>query len=442
METMSIVISVTLFIISFMFFRRGLTNPVILFFAIWCAVCVFSVYENTFVHGSATAYLLINIMLICFFCGSLFYFFPPTKKKVWVDSLESNPEEQLEHISFGVVYVLLIIYIVLSAVDSFILIKNLFSGTQLWVMRGWRMATYGVDSNPIVDRQSFIEVVFREVVLYPFQNIVAPMAAYLFFEKKLRIKYHWFFLLTIICLLLTVISTGGSRNTIVYYFGCFLLAFLFSSKRDVPEQKKTKRQSGRFFGIIAIVAIGFAFIVAVTSARTSISLGTSISSYLGIPPTLLGIHLQTIQSIPHTRGILTAFGLLTYPIRFLQQVGLTTLVPKSYDNAYQAMLEAQRYIVVNSAGLNRNAYVTPIYYFMIDGGIPFLVVASTIFGVATGRFSRNFFESITITSFVYYAIIMQAILFSFVQVPTVQPSFVFSLILAWLILNKQKIRIQ
>ncbi|EKS53258.1 hypothetical protein LRHMDP2_509 [Lacticaseibacillus rhamnosus LRHMDP2] len=68
--------------------------------------------------------------------------------------------------------------------------------------------------------------------------------------------------------------------------------------------------------------------------------------------------------------------------------------------------------------------------------MPFLIFASLFFGIVFGRFSRHFFKSITIKKFVYYSLIMQAILFSFVQVPSVQPSFVFSILLTWILLRE------
>ncbi|MDP4467182.1 O-antigen ligase [Lacticaseibacillus paracasei] len=437
MGLMSVIFSAALLIMSAVFYKRGLTHPVVCFFFVWLMVCIFSVFQNTIYHPSEQTYELIIIMLLFFFVGSLATFLPQIR---WsAEDLEVHHDVNKDDVAFGLLYVLLIAYILVSLVDSLIIVRNFMEGTQLWVMRGWRMATYGVDSNPVVDRQSFIEVFIRAVVLYPFQNMIAPLAAYLYFHSELRRKHRTFLVLAIVSLVLTVIATGGSRNTIVYFVACFVLYYLLSRNKSKKTQSARKPRSiWRTVGIIGVLAAGVFVILAVTNARTTLSLEANIVSYIGISPTLLSLHLPQIYVSRHTYGLLTFFGFVTYPFRLLQQVGLDSFVPRAYTDAFQQMLNAQQFISVNSSELVRNAYVTPIYYFLIDGGTPFLVFMSLLFGAVLGQFSRAFFRGFTLRSFVYYALIMQAILFSFIQVPTVQPSFVFSMLYAWILLRPRR----
>lgn len=436
MSMLSVFISAILLFLSILINKKGPLHPTVLFFIIWMAVCSASAFQITMYQASSESYKLIIIMLVCFFVGSLSYLMPS------FSSARAPENEKISdnfNLYLGPIYFLLIVYILFSTIDSLIIVKNYLGGTQLWEMRSWRMSTYGVDSNPLIDRQSFLEVVLRAVVLYPFQNLVAPLAAFMFFNKKMRNKHKMFFVLAVICLLITVVATGGSRNTIVYYFGCFILCFILYAGKTGHEVKKKQSKFGRFLGLIVIVGAGSWLVLAVTNARTNISFGTTISSYLGVSPTLLSLQLPQIQQSAHTFGLMSVFGLITYPVRFLQQIGLGAIVPSAYDLAYQQVLNAQQFLVVNSSGLNRNAYVTPIYYFMIDGGIFFVIIGSLIFGFILGRFSKRFFSNMTLKNFIYYAVIMQAIVFSFVQVPTVQPSFVFSLILTWILVRPRQV---
>ena len=441
MGLFSVFIGLFLLTISIIIYRKGPLHPVVFFFVMWTTVCAFSAFQKKMFAASDETYDLIIIMLICVFIGSLAYFFPALRLR----NSDSDLEYSYENVSGNskktpllLAYILLIIYVGISLIDSYIIVKNYLQGTELWVMRGWRMSTFGVDSNPLVDRQSFAEVIFRATILYPLQNLVAPISAYLFFNKSLRLKYKNFLFLAAFSFLLTIVATGGSRNTIVYYFGCFILYYLLSGEKSSHVKQQIKKTGTNFFVTSFILVVAIALVLFVTNARTNLSVWDSVSSYLGVAPTLLTIHLPEIQQIPPTYGMLSFFGLITYPMRFLQQIGLESVIPTTYFTAFQQVLNAQSFYVVSATGLVRNAYVTPIFYFLIDGGVPFLVVASLGFGAVLGRFSKNFFKKVTLKKFTYYSLVMQAILFSFVQVPTVQPSFVFSILLAWVLLGEKK----
>lgn len=439
MGLFSVFISFFFLVLSVLIYKRGLTQPLVFFFFVWLVVCIFSVYKTAIFPASEEAFTYIIIMLCCVFMGSLAFFLPDLQLQHSDIELTENYASvtgDLKRASMTTIYLLLLVYIAFSLIDSYIIIKNFFQGTQLWVMRSWRMSTYGVDINPLIERQSFLEVTFRATILYPFQNLVAPISAYFFFNKTLRAKHKKFLWAAVISFFLTIIATGGSRNTIVYFFGCFILYYVLFSEKEFHIKQRIKKAASNVVVVSTILLVAVCLVLFVTNARTNLSVWDSLSSYLGIAPTLLTLHLPEILQSPPTYGFLTFFGLVTYPMRFLQQIGANGFVPEIYTNAFQYVLNAQNFYIISSTGLVRNAYVTPVFYFLIDGGMPFLVFASLFFGIVLGRFSRHFFKSITIKKFVYYSLIMQAILFSFVQVPSVQPSFVFSILLTWILLRE------
>ena len=86
-----------------------------------------------------------------------------------------------------------------------------------------------------------------------------------------------------------------------------------------------------------------------------------------------------------------------------------------------------------------NAFVTPIYYFMIDGGIPFVCLASLLLGIITKKIYKYTANNNNIKNFVLYALIIYGIFLTFIRIQTVIPSYIISFIFAVLILGENQL---
>ena len=117
-------------------------------------------------------------------------------------------------------------------------------------------------------------------------------------------------------------------------------------------------------------------------------------------------------------------------------MGFDFLVPEIYDSCYQHILNAE---VFKNLGFGvGNAFVTPIYYFYIDGGYLFVCLASLFFGGYINRFHKVFVNNINIKSFTYYALIMYGVFLTFMRIQTCIPGYWLSFLMASFLLHPSK----
>jgi len=432
---------------SFIFFlysvydnKKKIIMPKTLFYLLWTFILLLSnlnLYNIT--RPSNFAYYLILTMLIFFLIGDLItklnthninsflienkFIKNINKFIIKIRTLFSKKPK------FYLIYILSILFIFFTLIDCYVVIKNLMSGVPMYEIRHWRMGSFGIDLNPMLNRRTFVEEIFRSVILVPFETLLPPIAAYCFFNKNEKKKHKYFILiLSLIVLILSSIAGGGGRLGFIYYFGSFLLMFL------VLLNKKSINYKKHFKFIILILFFGFICTILLTKIRTTNSFIKQVYTYFALPPTLLSLWLPEIVNTPHTYGLLSLFGMHSYVFRGLDAIGLNNLVPNIYYNVFQHVLNAENFLDVGYG--TGNAFVTPIYYFMIDGGIPFVCIASLFLGFILSKVYNNIIKKMDIRNFVIYVLIMYGIFLTFIRIQTVIPAYIISFIFAFFLLDK------
>ncbi len=418
MGILTLIISIILLIINYKQDKGKILSPAILFYGLWSFILFLSnlqLYNIT--KPSAEAYFLILLMLIFFHIGKWLAYGYIKKSKRETKTTEITPR-------FKIIYFLILLLLFFTLIDCFIIFKNLAAGVPMSEMRRWRMGAFGIDINPMLARRSFVEEAFRSIILAPFETIIPPLAAYYLFSPEKNKHRYWFFAFSILILLLSSIAGGGGRLGYIYYIGSFLLsALLFSKKSNL----NIKKYMALFLGL-GILAI-FIF----TSIRTESGLLKQTYTYFALPPTLLSIWLPKIKDVVPLYGMLTLFGLHSYIFRVFITLGLNFLVPSSYHIAYNWLLNAEKF--VNTGYGVGNAFVTPIYYFFIDGGYPFVILASTLFGFLIFKFYKKNEDITNVKSFIFYILIMYGVFLSFMRIQTSIPSYIISFILVAILLK-------
>ena len=425
--------------ILFLFFsidrkKKKMLSPSTLFFLLWTFILflsnlnLYNIYKPSF-----EAYFLILLMLLCFFIGSNMSKLFVKKEIGQTSGIEKSIDDNQIKIRYTIIYILITLLIIFTLIDCFIVIINYKQGVPMYVIRRWRLGAYGVDVNPILSRRSFIEEVIRNVVLNPFELLLPPLSAYLFFNPKKSKHKYIIFILSIIVLLLSSIAGGGGRLGFIYYFGCFLLSFLlFSSKYKKGEFNPQKYK--KYIVLFMIVGLIITFLY--TQIRTSSSFLRQVYTYFALPPTLLSIWLPKLQNVSHTYGMLTFFGIHSYFFRAVQTLGMNFLVPQSYNMAFQYLLDAEKFYQTGY-GVG-NAFVTPIYYFFIDGGHIFVCLASLFFGFITDKIYKKIICNINIKNYMYYALLMYGVFLTFIRIQTVIPSYIIAFIMIFFLFKKVK----
>ncbi len=415
--------------------KKKAISPVTIFFALWSVILFLSILNLYNIYKpSNEAYFLIILMLVFFAIGSFIYMFMRKFVKLPSKICERKiKKESTIKPRFKLYYVLCSCIILFNIIDIIIIIKELANGNPMWQIRNWSLEPYG-SSNPLLDRRSFLESIFRSVILAPAETIIPPITAYCFFDLKNKKQKYALLIISLLVLFSSSIAGGGGRLGFIYYIGCFLLAFfIFCKNKKISADliKKYKKV------MLIFVIIGGIFVIAYTTFRTGIgNFVKQTYTYFALPPTLLSIWLPSIKSVSHTWGMTSFFGIHSYLFRGLDTVGLDFLVPQIYNEAYSNILNAEIFKDVGY-GIG-NAFVTPIYYFFIDGGYPFVCIASFVFGCIITGFYEKFEENINIKSFAFYGLIMYGVFVSFMRIQTAIPAYIISFILVLILMKETK----
>lgn len=430
MGIIAFIISVTFLLFSLMIsikMKKKIVSPNVIFLSLWTFILLLSNLNlYNIIKPSDRAYLLITIMIVFFEIGysailGLRFQIKTNEKKV-----------TLRKKLFWIFSLLTMLFNVL---DIIIVIQQYKKGVPMWQIRNWSLAPYG-SSNPILDRQGFIETVLRNIILTPFDAIIGPIAAYKFFTEQDKKEKYSYSIIAIINLILGSMSSGGGRLGFIVFIGCYVLAFVLSIRNNTINSKKIKKYKRN---IVLFCIFGILVITLYTVIRAGAkNILKQIYTYFALPPTLLSIWIPTIEKTKLTYGFTTLFGVHSYIFRFLEKVGLKTLIPNLYYISFDNITNAETF---RNAGYGvANAFVTPVYYFMLDGGIPAVIIFSFVFGIIVSGISNklNKIHVINLREFVIYCLIMYGIFISFIRIQTSIPTYIISFIYCYIFIKGVK----
>ncbi len=423
--------SILLFIASFK--RKNASMiPLVFFLLLWTIILFLSCFHLYGMYpASDEAYWLLIIMEVCFFVG--YKLVEWNKKNDPKINDKYTKHLEFSNVYFYIIYIIGFITIILSIIDLVVVLKQYNLGVPLWQIRNWSLQPFG-SKNPILSRRSFIEELVRTIICSPFTTIIHPIACYYLFNGELKKRKIALIFISIMILITSSLAGGGGRIGFIYYLLCLYLSFKVNKLTNEKIAKKNNTKYKRIFK--TAIVISMTGIILYTGIRTGF--GNTIKeayTYFAMPPTLLSQWLPVIKVSTHTYGYLSFFGLHSYVFRFLNMANIG-LVPGIYNISYTYITQAEQFLSIGS-GIS-NAFVTPIYYFYLDGGYPFVIGASGFFGMLVSHFYTNFKKQINIKSFTIYALIMLAIFVSFMRIQTAIPSYIISFILVHLIFYRKK----
>ena len=437
MGVVTLLVTVTLLIVNIIYRLRKkeenrIVHPSTIFYMLWTFILFLSVLNLYGLYKpSNEAYFLILLMNVLFGIGNFI-----GEKIKWNkenEKDEKNEKEKFWSFSTIVICIISVIYIILLLIDCYIVITNYTSGVPMWKIRRWNMEPFDTADNPLLNRRTIIEEAFRNIIIIPFELILTPIAAYYFFNKSEKKKYLYL-TFSIIILFLSSVAGGGGRLGYIYYFGTYLLSYIYMMKNNMNISEEKKKIYKKV--IYTLLVVGVIVVIAFTAIRTDMSFFKQVYKYFALPPTLLSTWLPQIKEFDHTYGMLTFFGIHSYVFRGLKAVNMGFLVPEVYNNAYNYLLKAEDFV---QSGMGvANAFVTPIYYFYIDGGYPFVCIASLLFGILISTVYKRICNEIDARNFVLYILSVYGVFLTFIRIQTCIPGFIIAIILTFLILKREK----
>lgn len=428
MDVIAFLISLILLLISLAMFRNKPLHPATLLCDLYSVILFFSILNLFNIYKpSDEAYILISVMLCSFWAGSLLGCFVGVRTHIL------SPAKDSEHLLNVVLYnFFVILSIAFLLFDVFLAVKYILAGIPAWQVRNWSLEEFG-QRNPILERRSFVEELFRTVVLSPIGMLIPPVTAYTFFDARYKKSRNGTLVLAIVQVVLTCIAGGGGRLRMVYFCGCFVIAYLlFSNKKLFAQFRKSKYKKY----IVIVGGVSFVGIVLMTWLRIGFnSLWQQIYTYFALPPTLLSIWLPSIKEAERTYGMLSFYGIFGYFFRTLKMLQFDFLVPNAYDNAFRYIINAQTFVKTGYG--SGNAFVTPVYYLFLDGGKGFLCCMSILFGILTSKLHKKVCKKADVRNFVVYALVMYGVFETFMTIMTAVPTQILSIIFVYLFCGKK-----
>ena len=429
MEYITLFICIVSFILSLHEYKSKILNPLTLFYGMWSVIVFLSILNLYDIYKPSTeAYGALMIMLLFFMVGSLVGKYI----KLSFNKHLSFNKTAISYINLKLFYFLSALFIIFASIDCLIVLQGYIKHVPAYIIRSWRLAPYG-SNNPMLNRRSFAEEILRSIIVSPFESLIYPIAAYSMLIQKNK-NSRYIITISILSLILSSFAGGGGRFNYLYIVGCILLACIISVKnKNVSKQKKRKYKKVVLFSILLCLIVVMFF----TSLRTG--KGNFVKqayTYFALPPTLLSIWLKELKNVPHTYGMLSTFGIHSYFFRLLQAIKMDFLVPQVYNTAFQHILNAEKFRDVGYTVAS--AFVTPIYYFYIDGGYIFTAFMSMFCGYIVSHIYIRCINNMDIKNFTYYCLIMYVVFLTFCRFQLCMPGCVISFVLLRFLFKNRK----
>lgn len=404
-------------------------SPALFFLVLWAFILFLSCFQLYGLNRpSVQSILLLLCMIIFFYIGTLIARKFPIKNKIIKEYKYIKTPNKL-------FYIICILALVINIYDIVLVIIQFANGTPAWQIRNWILEPFG-SSNPMQANRTIVEQLLRTVIISPIYLIIPPLLADIISHWKKTEKNIVNVILYVLLIVTSTIAQCGGRLLFIYLVICILLA-IFTDRKKFIKQLKARTKN------IYITATVIVFCILIATIYTIIRVGVNsifkqFYLYFALPPTLLSEWLPQISQAPHTFGLLTFFGLHSYIFRALNMLGLSFLVPPVFSQAFDHILAAEKNIQVGAGAYN--AFVTPIYYFIIDGGIIFVILASLFFGWIISQYYERTKNNTRLHSNVFYSIIIYGLFVSFMRVQTCIPNYLITLVLGILIFLPIKVK--
>lgn len=414
-----ILLAILLLVIGLIYIiSKKIFHPTIILFSLWFVIISFA-YAGMYdmIDINVRTYYIIFLGLFSFFIGNLFSSFFIRKNNV-------QERETLLNFNWKFAYIFLYISLFGTSILFFVTFKYLLLGYSFSQIHNMFYG-YGEANKLLSD---FLNSIVTWISL-PSLYLSIFVAIISFFDKKSNKK---FILLTILSLFFYIIGNASRMILIIVVLSIFVM-FLYYNENI---SKKTKR----YIKILIILLLLLFLILTFLRTSSSSSSVNSLYAYMSIPVALLDKWINIFDSsvsFNYTYGGSFFYGIISWINWFISKVGYNLPI---YNIIYQHIIDTQNVWFQIFPGKVYNAYCTMFYYFYMDFGIFGIFLESFIFGILAYIPYKNIVKYKNKKYLLYYLLIFQCILFSFVRWTPATASFIIELLGAKLIVNGNKIK--
>ena len=231
---------------------------------------------------------------------------------------------------------------------------------------------------------------------------------------------------------LSLFTLISGKRTFLFDIILYFIAVYYLRGKKLNLSRKAK------FGIIIVACAVIWFFNYITVGRGTSSITRLFYVYLvGCIPHLSYKFQQTPIDIV---GFTSIYGFFQAPITLINAVIHSQWLSSIRDSMSQLTAFTQVRVPIGP-GMTYNAFLTPFYYFYLDGGWVGNLVLSFLFGFATTQVFHNYLKKKDLYSVVIYLLVFFSLCMSMVRIQYFQMRFVLSFFYAYLIFDSHRIKI-
>ena len=403
-------------------FRRVI-NPITVFCGIW-AVLLFGYGLHLFglYSASSKALTIIIVGVLMFFIGafvvSVLYLRTP---RVNVDA-SLQPDSELPN--YRVILFLNLLSFVFLFGLGIATMRLLLAGRSFYVIHKIYNQPSGVVGSSRLNQNLITWFV------WPLMDIsMASVAVMILCDRRKSATKRFCIILIILNLALFTIITG--KRSHLGYAAMYVVAVLFLQKRKIRLKSHTK--IALMFGLALVVWAG----VAISASRGVKSIFQTLYIYLvGCMP-----HLSTkLQNIPvDPKWPTSIYGFYQAPLLAVNSVAHSSYLA-GIRASMSSLLQYTQERVEIAPGITYNAFLTPFFFFYLDGGMAGVVVFSILFGMLSAGVYVHHLKKRSFGSMVIYLLIFFCLYMSMVRIQFFQMRFVLAFFYAIFFFKKPRVR--
>lgn len=380
--------------------HKDISSPVIVFTSLWLFICTLAslrLYGFTGYSEKTIGYITCGSMAFSLGAFSSTLVNKQTTKQTRYAYLRGKnlhtSDGNQQQLCFTFLEIILALACVGSALSLFYSLNAFRSGASYMEVRGSRLG--------YSDEQAFSNPIVGLFVTYfcgPAMTVLIPIAIVFLFKKQ----HKKFSLIVFLCALMNTVSSGG-RIQIIYIALQLIAAFLYYRRAISTKTKRT---------VTIAVIVGIVVLFVLTSLRTSQNFLQAIYTYFTLPVGLFSYYTSIIDI-----NNFESFGAATfYPLFYVLASVASFFGAKTsfLDNLiYYVGLPQETWTSTLFPTGSYNAFCSLFYFFYLDFRIVGIVLFSLLYGFISGYVYKKQRTRTNDIWFMFYLLILQTIVGSF-----------------------------
>lgn len=388
---------------------RNIINPITLFCGVWGAILIMYSFQFYGLYSASwESIVIIAIGIMSFFIGSIIIV-ALKKKYVRRNSvnigLDINTRKP-NYLLFIILNIISIIMLIGSVVETIGLLRE---GRNFAFIHSFYHSENGSIGS------STLMTIFHNWFIWPITLANLPiLAVTLQCDLKRTAKRKIFVITSFINIAIYVLITGA-RVSIIYFVMYFVIVFFIQGKRislSLPRKIQITV-------VTILLYLAFDYI---SRSRGSESIAESIYLYFcGCIPNFS----VRFTDIPNKKmyGFLSLFGLFKPFVDVIYRITHFSVFGVYKQTVSEIFILTQHRVHIGP-GITYNAFLTPFYYFYIDGGVLGVVVLSFLYGIVSMVAYLEYIKKRSYKTLSIYLLFVMGMVFSMVRFHFVQMRYV------------------